>query len=313
MAKSLLLLFGVALLMLESFIFPVPDKVQFFFFITGIFILGVPHGAADLMVAMQNSKAEYKPFSKIYFFSNYLGRLFLFAFILLFFPLFGNILFMIFAALHFGETDLKQFKNDTLLGKFFIISYGLVILGVILLNHFSEVIPLLQFFDAGTEYLTAFNFINENRYSVLTFLVGFFFITTFLYFYNSKTTVHLQGEFLIQFAFLIIILFQLPMLLGFTFYFVVWHSVLSLKNIIRYLKKGSNLSFTTIAKQIGLYSFMATIGFSLFGMTGFMFASKDTMVVYVFLGLAILTAPHMQIIHDMYNHIRMKQETVKEV
>jgi hypothetical protein len=145
----------------------------------------------------------------------------------------------------------------------------------------------------------------------LTLLVAFFFIATFLYFFTSNTTINLQGEFLLQFAFLIIILFKLPMLLGFTFYFVVWHSVLSLKNIIRYLQKGSNLSFVVIAKQIGLYSFLATIGFSLFGMTGFMFANKDTLVVYVFLGLAVLTAPHMQIIHDMYHRIRLKQETVK--
>ncbi len=312
MVKSLLIFFGVAFILFELFVFPVPEKVQFIFFITGILLLGVPHGAADLMVAMQNSRAEQKPFSKIYFFTNYLGRLFLFAVILLLFPLAGNILFMIFAAWHFGETDLKQFKNDSILGKFFIVSYGLVILGVILLNHFSEVIPLLQFFDAGKEYSSTLYFINENSYAILTILVGFFFITTFLYFYKTKITSNQQGEFLIQFAFLIIILFQLPMLLGFTFYFVVWHSVLSLKNIIRYLKSGSNLSFATIVKQIGLYSFLATIGFSLFGMTGFMFASKDTLVVYVFLGLAVLTAPHMQIIHDMYNHIRRKQETVKE-
>jgi Brp/Blh family beta-carotene 15,15'-monooxygenase len=311
MVKLMLLSSGILLLLLEFFVFPVPEKIQFLFFITGILTLGVPHGAADLMVAMQNSKAENKPFSKIYFFSNYLGRLFLFGAILIFIPMLGNILFMLFAAWHFGETDLKEFKNDTISGKLFVISYGLVILGVILLNHFNEVIPLLQYFDAGMKYQSSLYFIDENRYSILTLLVAFFFIATFLYFFTSNTTINLQGEFLLQFAFLIIILFKLPMLLGFTFYFVVWHSVLSLKNIIRYLQKGSNLSFVVIAKQIGLYSFLATIGFSLFGMTGFMFANKDTLVVYVFLGLAVLTAPHMQIIHDMYHRIRLKQETVK--
>lgn len=309
----LLLISGVLLLIVQIFIFPIPENIQFLFFMTGILTLGVPHGAADLLVAMQNAKGEKKSFSRVYFFSNYLGRLLLFGAILILFPLLGNILFMVFAAYHFGETDLKQFKNDSFLGKLFIISYGLVILGVILLNHFKEVIPMLQYFDAGTEYLPVLNYINEYRYVLLTFLVVFFFSTTFLYFYNFGSSRNLQGEFLLQFAFLIIILFQLPMLLGFTFYFVIWHSVLSLKNIIQYLQNGSNLSYTIIAKQIGLYSSLAIIGFSLFGMTGFMFANEESLMVYVFLGLAILTAPHMQIIHDMYHHIRMKHETVKEL
>ncbi len=314
MIKFLLLLSGILLLIVHIFIYPFSDKTQFIFFIAGILMVGVPHGAADLLVAMQNSKGANTSFSKLNFFLTYLGRLFLFAAILLFFPLVGNILFLIFAAYHFGETDLKHFKTEKIIGKLFVISYGLVILGVILLNQFNQVIPMLQLFETGKKYQHVFNFINENRYSILTFLVAFFFISTFVYFYiSSATTKHLQGEFLIQFAFLIIILFQLPMLLGFTFYFILWHSVLSLKNIVGYLNNGNNVSFATIAKQIGLYSFLAITGFSIFGMTGFMFANEETMVVYVFIGLAVLTAPHMQIIHDMYLRIRMKHEIVKEV
>ena len=61
MTKSLLLLFGILILVLEFFIFSVPEKIQFIFFITGILTLGVPHGAADLLVAIQNAKGENKP------------------------------------------------------------------------------------------------------------------------------------------------------------------------------------------------------------------------------------------------------------
>jgi hypothetical protein len=94
------------------------------------------------------------------------------------------------------------------------------------------------------------------------------------------------------------------MLLGFTFYFVVWHSVLSLNNITAYLRKNNLYTLNNIKKEIILYSVLAIGGIALFGLTGFMFINSRAMVGYLFLGLAVLTAPHMQIMHDMYTSLR---------
>jgi hypothetical protein len=56
---------------------------------------------------------------------------------------------------------------------------------------------------------------------------------------------------------------------------------------------------------------LAIVGILLFGITGFMFLNSHTMVIYVILGLAVLTAPHINIMHSMYKNIRVKtQETV---
>jgi len=53
-----------------------------------------------------------------------------------------------------------------------------------------------------------------------------------------------------------------------------------------------------------LYSVLAIMGIALFGLTGFMFINSNAVVGYLFLGLAVLTAPHMQIMHHMYNSLR---------
>jgi hypothetical protein len=37
-----------------------------------------------------------------------------------------------------------------------------------------------------------------------------------------------------------------------------------------------------------------------------MFINNNAIMAYSFLGLAVLTAPHMQVMHDMYHKIRMK-------
>ena len=308
MIKILLLFLGLVLLLFQH-ILPIETNTQFIIFIVGIILLGIPHGASDLLVAKRNADLSEKKFSNTYFFIIYLGRLILFAAILFFFPVVGNVLFIFFAAYHFGETDLFQFKTNTLPGKLFVISYGLVILSVILMHHFDEVKPIYLLFESGRKNLALINWISQNRYYILTANGILFFTSTFIYFLKNK---HLEnndkGEFLVRFAFIICILFNLPMLLGFTFYFVVWHSLLSLNNIVNYLRKKNTFSYKTITKQILFYSFLAIAGISLFGLTGFMFLNKNAVSGYIFLSLAVLTAPHMGIMYDMYGKIRQKQK-----
>jgi len=311
MIKILLLVLGVLLLLVQQYVIAIETTTQFLIFIVGILLLGVPHGAADLLVATRNADSSEQMFSTKYFFIDYLGRLVIFACILFLFPVAGNLLFIFFAAYHFGETDLYQFKTNTLLGKLFVISYGLLILGVILLNHFDEVKPIFMLFESGKENQAIINWLSQNRYYVLSSLGILFFTSTFIYFLkNNQLDNSSKGQFLIRFACILFILFNLPMLLGFTFYFVVWHSLLSIKNIISYLRKENTFSYKTIMKQILLYSFLAIAGIVVFGLTGFMFINKNSAAGYIFLGLAVLTAPHMKIMYDMYGAIRQKGNEV---
>ena len=98
------------------------------------------------------------------------------------------------------------------------------------------------------------------------------------------------------------------MLLSFTFYFVIWHSTLSLKNITSYLQKNSTYyNIKSVLKQMIFYSLLAIGGILIFGFAGFMFINNNAMMAYSFLGLAVLTAPHMQVMHDMYYKIRLNQ------
>ena len=304
MIQIILLVVGVVVLLVQQYIQPFSANTQFAVFLTGIILLGVPHGAADLLVATQN--AGKKSFSKLKFFAVYLARLFLFAAILWFFPLAGNILFIFFAAYHFGETDLNKFKTNTLSGKLFVTSYGLVILSIILLNHFEDVRPIFLFFKSGTENIAVINWIDDHRYIIISLCGILFFTSTFIYFLqNNDIEQKDKGLFLVRFACILVILFNLPMVLGFTFYFIVWHSVLSLKNIVHYLRIDNANPISSIVKQISTYSFLAIAGIGFFGFGAFMYMhNNDAMAGYVFLGLAVLTAPHMEVMHNMYNRIR---------
>lgn len=309
MLRIALLCLGVVLLLFQQFILPVDPGIQFIIFLFGIIFLGVPHGAADLLVATQTAGNTGKNFSKFRFLIAYLTRLILFAFTLWLFPAAGTLLFISFAAYHFGETDLSHFKTNTLTGKLFVITYGLLILSVILLHHFEEVKPLLQIFMSGKGNAVIINLLDKYRYSIIAVAGILFFSTTFIYFLlNNNNNTKDKGDFLIHLAIILIILFNLPLLPGFTFYFVIWHSVLSLNNIITYVKRDNNYPAKSLSRQILLYSMIAIGGICLFGLTGFMFISTTGVISYLFLGLAVLTAPHMQIMHDMYNSLRQIKE-----
>lgn len=296
---------GLIILIAQHYLVAITLEVQFFIFMIGILLLGVPHGAADVLVAQRNSDFSEKKFSKQRFFIIYLSRLLLFALILFLFPIAGMVLFILFAAYHFGETDLSQFKTDTLLGKLFVASYGLLILNVIILHHFEDVIPILNLFEASKENQPIIEWLGQHRYFLLSANAAFFFLATFIYFIkNNQFDTNNKGEFLVRLALIMTILFNLPLLLGFTFYFVVWHSVISLFSIFRYLRKKHTVTNQTIVKQMVLFSLLANLGILLLGFASSMFINENSMAGYVFLGLAVLTAPHMEIMYDMYTSIR---------
>ncbi|MEX0637061.1 MAG: Brp/Blh family beta-carotene 15,15'-dioxygenase [Ferruginibacter sp.] len=307
MLRYLMLIAGIVLLLLLQFVTSISAETQLFIFLAGIVVLGIPHGAADMLVANQTASIKKIGFSKIFFLVKYLFRLGLFAAMFWFFPVIANFLFILFAAYHFGETDLNIFKTESFAGKLFVVSYGMMILGVILLAHFNDIIPMFYLFESGRANETLINIISEHRYNILTALTVFFFASTFLYFASTEKTSFHNGQFLLQLAVLLFILFYLPMVIGFTFYFIMWHSMLSLKNIIHYLNINTKLSNTIIIKQLLLYSGLAMVGILIFGWSGMMFVSGDAVMVYVFIGLAVLTAPHMQIMYDMYNSIRSQK------
>lgn len=304
MIRLLLLAIGFAILFLLQWLAPISLVTQTIWLLGGILVLGVPHGAADLLVANRNATEVKKTFQYGKFFINYLGRLVLFAVILYFLPLTGNFLFILFAAFHFGETDLSRFSTKSFTGKLFVVSYGLLVLGVILLHHFEEVKPLFQLFPSGVQYTSLLNELDKWRYTLLSFFGFFFFVSCFVFFRQNPNQRHNQGSFLVQLGIILFLLYQLPMLLGFTFYFILWHSVLSMENIIRFLRRDALVSYRQIFSQMVLYSVIAIAGILLFGITGFMYLNSDTLLIYVLMGLAVLTAPHMQIMHDMYHSLR---------
>ncbi|MBC7553912.1 MAG: Brp/Blh family beta-carotene 15,15'-dioxygenase [Taibaiella sp.] len=306
MTRSVFFIIGFITVVCQLIYLPIPEQTQHYLFFSGIILLGIPHGAADLLVAGRTAGEEKKSFSKMRFLTVYVSMLLAFGALLWFFPLLGGILFILLSAYHFGETDLNFVNVGSVLGKLLVTSYGILIISVILFSHFEEVKLLLEPFNIVLKNRGFINWLSEQRYYLMSFSVLIFFTSLFLYLFKNGVEVFLSKDrFLIGFASMVFILFNLPLLLGFTFYFVAWHSLFSLKNIVGYLRKSEDISPMLIVQKMLLYSSIAIGGIAIFGVASFFFFTGGSAVIYPFLGLAVLTAPHMLVMHDMYNRIRI--------
>ena len=281
--------------------------VQLGIFMTGLLTLGVPHGAADLLVADHVVRKDGGQFRAVPFLAAYLGRILMFGVILWIFPVLGLLLFLLISAFHFGETDLARHELAGTEGKLFTISYGLMLLGMLLLSHLEEVYPLLVYLDRGSDMIGRMGMIERQRPLLLMTLFTALIVTSIMVHlrYPDFFRNWLRKE-AILFPIMLLLLWRLPLLVGFTFYFIGWHSVLSLQSIMRYLIRINGVSAGVVWKQILLYSGLAVAGTALIGASGYMFTEVNAMLWYAFMALAVLTGPHMEVMHDMYGALRRK-------
>jgi Brp/Blh family beta-carotene 15,15'-monooxygenase len=305
--RTWLLLLGCALLLAHQVLQVFTADVQVVLFLLGIVVVGVPHGAADLLVSAQQARDAGRTFHTPLFLACYVGRLLLFAAVLWWFPLIGSVLFILFSAYHFGETDLSGLRTETLLGKVVVISYGLVILGILLLGHADEVRPILSVLNASDVHALWLERIIDAELLLLGTFMGLLFASAFAYFVLNPAWRPGGGDFLVRFAVMMVLLHYLPLVLGFAFYFLVWHSVLSLRNILAYLRKDGLFPTALIVKRIVFYSALALVGMGLLAVGGFTYLNSGTLMVAVIVGLAVLTAPHMGVMHVMYARLRARE------
>lgn len=302
--RLVLMVVGISWLILHEGWGPLSQGWQMGLFLIGILTLGVPHGAADLLVEMRNRQAVAFPL--LSFLARYLARLALFASVLFFFPTLGLGIFILIAAFHFGETDLSALDAQGFTGKLAILLHGLSILGIILLGHGDALKPYLALAGSGRmELSAAMGWLHAYGFWAMIFICLAAFLAMAVHCIRHPVEWNKAGrQWALFYLPMAIILWRLPLLEGFTFYFISWHSVLSLDCIVGYLCRSGAFSRRKVIAQIGIFSAIAFLGILAVGLAGFMFASSTTMAWYVFMGLAVLTAPHMEVMHHMYHRLR---------
>jgi beta-carotene 15,15'-dioxygenase len=309
--EYVLLFLGLITIAMHFFVFPISLDAQMIILLSLVFVVGVPHGALDFLVDEQNDEVVNKTFSIKKFVAIYLFRLFIFS-LLWMLPWLAFSLFIIFSIFHFGETDMSSIMKPNKSSILLYFAYGAFMLSLLLLTHVAEIqraIPIMANYLNGS---TFYYFIQ--LYAIYIVLIFAFILSAVLFWEIKKgNIIAINAEKILQFVFLIFIVSALPMLLAFTFYFALWHSILSVRNIFSYFKSFNNTKkFTLICNKSILFSLLAlgSIVGLYFGLRYFM---PDMNLLFALLiVLSVLTLPHLTVMHGMYkNHSRNLNPSLK--
>jgi Brp/Blh family beta-carotene 15,15'-monooxygenase len=270
---------------------PIPHSWQWVFFLLVIVSVGLPHGALDFLIAGEGrNKAKLSTFL-IFYVSQSLAFL-----LLWFWPLAAASIFVLLSAYHFGETDLQEFSPHPVLKHFSVVCYGLGTLIALLFANYTELVTLIPDIAEQVSQHRPLLWLKENYVGVYLLLMGI--CATILL--QEKNMDRSKMASLLILSIPQLLIFQLPFLAGFTYYFGIWHSLLSIATI----QKNTNATgWSQISKLINTqtvsFAVLALIimGFLYWGIS--FFFNYDNQLLIFFIGLSILAIPHMQLMHQL--------------
>jgi len=258
-----------------------------------IFLFGILHGANDLALYQKiNEEKKSNSLRKIILY--YIAIVFLGALLFYSMPIIALLLFIIFSGYHFGEqhwNKLKSNKNYSLLTIFETL-YGLIILFLLFQLHELEVKQIV--FQITRSSIAKLDF------KIITLLIGLLLIISGIIL-HTKTT-KFKSEISINIFYLIVfaIVFKTADLIwAFAIYFVVWHSIPSIKEQIHFLYGSYTFkNFKRYFISAFIYWIISLFGI---GILYVLFKDKEIFNALFFSFLAAITFPHTIVIIKMQN------------
>jgi Brp/Blh family beta-carotene 15,15'-monooxygenase len=255
-----------------------------------ILTVGILHGSNDIML-VNHSLRSNSNISSFSIFVIYVTLVASVAILFYFVPFVALCLFVIFSSYHFGEQHfISKTKTTNSLLYFYYISYGMLIFSMIFSSNPDEVIVIV---NEITNVFINLEFINTILYTSL--------ITTTL----MSIVMHFKR--LITFNFfeeiiLIILLFIIfniaSLIAGFAIYFIIWHSIPSLRDQIVELHSDFNKNTILLyLKNSALYWLISII--SLFIL--YYVVNDDKLFISLFFSfLSAITFPHVLVMFNLF-------------
>lgn len=295
--KFLILAF---VLFVVHYFFPLNSTIQLIFFGLGVILLGIPHGSLDHFIyhKERNEAMNIRSISKFLLF--YVGFAMLYASLWLISVELSILLFILISAYHFGEMDLKGLAIKTSLSSRILFSfYGLLFLVNYLLFQFPNVESiLLGFPDFEQSQVERLRLLYGYQEEVMIASILVFAPILSIYLFKSKLIGFVQLETVLQLVVLMLIVFNLPILLGFGFYFNIWHAGLSMIEIKKFLG-WQDKSYWFIYRKSWLTN---GLSFLMIGLLFIVFKGNlERLLAIFFMSIAILTAPHMKVISVLFS------------
>lgn len=285
---------------LSSVIFPnLLSKLSIWILLASVFMIGIPHGAIDHIVASEIYGGENTLQFNLKFYSSYLFIMALLGVIWVLTPVLGMLIFLGISVYHFGQADMKDFlvhdKNETL---WFLVRGTAVIL-LIIFSDIEQTIPIIA--DAvRMDHSVLMNYIPR---PVTVFLPLSVVYAAFSLYSFIKGNLNPGTSYFTDAICLILIFYLSGPLIGFAIYFALWHSAGHIHEMLEFFKKRGDRKINVpvfIIKSVP-FTLISVTGLYLLYLFQEIYFSTHEFVTIMFILISVLTLPHTVIVNKMYS------------
>ena len=257
-----------------------------FIAVFAVLTVGILHGANDLEILSKRFKGKsnhlYFKFLTLYLLIVLIGMALFFVT-----PAFALLFFVIFSSYHFGEQHWGEKLTINPTNSIFYTLYGALIFFILFSFQYEEVTYVINKISG---YTFGFDFFLN-----ISIILG---ITVFIWMlFNYSLRRHIVKE-CILFILLSAIFYIDSLFFAFAFYFVVWHSLPSLKEQLIYLYGDFNFNSCLRYLKTSIIYWIASLG-SLFMVYRYIDFEADYFMPLFFSFLAAITFPHTVVIGMM--------------
>ncbi|MDP4685572.1 MAG: Brp/Blh family beta-carotene 15,15'-dioxygenase [Salibacteraceae bacterium] len=260
-----------------------------------ILFLGIPHGAIDNVLYLRDKRMSNAQFISVYLIIIGLNVLLWWAF-----PSFSYILFLILSAYHFGQSQFNHyFQKQSIPHLLLFIFWGITILSSLIYFNLDEIYLIME----STPEFAVFDPLHQ-RQDMLYVLLGSCSITLFIMLFLAIKRSLMLYDFMIEVLVLALILvsfYFMPLIIGFTLYFVILHSFKVLREEYGFLaaQKEAN-SITQFIKMVAPFTLFSIAGILiLFAAIYFQFLNL-TYGYCLLIVISSITLPHVYVMNKFY-------------
>ncbi len=272
----------------------IPFEIQFYISFGFVFTIGIAHGSVDNLIYLKKTKV--KPLK---FYLIYLLLVLLFGTLWFVFPKIAMILFLLISAYHFGQSQLiDALKSINLLKQLLFFIWGVSILSSLVNLNLQEITQVMSIYPDMEIFVTSLDpfFINKIHIasSAATILILIFYHYT-KRISNNRMFVEIYTLAILNVCFLI-----LPVLLGFTFYFIFLHSLKVLQDEFEYFSSFEKIKLIDFVKKLLPNTFISILGTSLIFLGIYLEFLNLSYGFALIILISSITFPHLFVMEKFY-------------
>jgi len=249
--------------------------------------IGIIHGSNDFTI-LRKQQSNTTSFLKSTGFYLFLIIMCIVSYILN--PFISFLFFILLSSYHFGEQHLEEKVFGSKIFKSILyIAYGMLIFSLIFIENMSDV-------DAIMKNLTG-NIIPNDWINIMFIVSLTVLVVLFAYQFTKKIKPKIQ---IVRELFYILLLFLVfktsSLILGFAIYFVLWHSIPSILDQIKFLSGDYSLKTILVyLKTAFVYWLISILGLII----AYYFLDQSQFNSIIFIVLFAVTAPHVWVMNRM--------------